>query len=110
MANDMIEVCSRCGKMPRGIDMNMTGMFRCTRCGNSALTAVTTDDYEKIVTGLDQQYHAELARMRLEHVRKHHPISLEMCTTCAERSAKRSPAKKSKPKKTVKKATKKRKK
>jgi hypothetical protein len=69
MAEDVIEVCSKCGKMPRGIDL-VNGSFRCTRCGNTTITPVSTNEYEKIVTDLDQRYHAEMSRKRLETVEK----------------------------------------
>ncbi len=88
MTNDVIEVCSRCGKMPRGIDLSEAGLFRCTRCGNNALTTVTNSDYEKIVTELDQKYHAEVVRMRIANVRLTQPIK----TRAARAKAKKRPA------------------
>jgi DNA-directed RNA polymerase subunit RPC12/RpoP len=89
VTSDMIEVCSRCGKMPRGIDLGESGLFRCTRCGNTALTPVTNSDYEKIVADLDRKYHAEIVSTRIANVRKTHPIKMKA------RAGKKSAAKKS---------------
>jgi hypothetical protein len=105
MTGDMIEVCSKCGKMPRGIDLTAGGLFRCTRCGNTSLTPVTNDDYEKVVTDLDQKFHAELAHMRIEHVRLNHPIELRKLAARANAEKKSSSKRK-----TSKKPAKKRKK
>ena len=77
VTSDMIEVCSRCGKMPRGIDLGESGSFRCTRCGNTALMPVTNSDYERIVMALDQKYHAQMVKMRIADVRKTHPMRMK---------------------------------
>lgn len=70
---DTIEVCSKCGKMPRAIDL-VNGFFRCTRCSNNQLMAVSGDDYEKVVTELDARYQERVAQKRLEIVEKEMPI------------------------------------
>jgi len=70
---DTIEVCSKCGKMPRAIDQ-ASGFFRCTRCGNSELMPVRADDYERIVTELDRNYQEHVASMRRETIEKEMPI------------------------------------
>jgi len=102
MASDMIEICSKCGKMPRGIDLTAAGLFRCTRCGNTDLRTVTNSDYEKIVTGLDQRYHAEMVQKHIEHVKAFHPMILRPV------AGKKAVEKKARPaKRTVKKAAKK---
>ncbi len=54
-----------------------SGLFKCMRCGNNSLLDVTTSDYERIVTGLDQRYHAELVKSRMADVRETHPIKLK---------------------------------
>ena len=46
---DTIEVCSKCGKMPRAIDL-VDGFFRCTRCGNNQL--MTIDRFTEYVAGM----------------------------------------------------------
>jgi hypothetical protein len=62
---DTIEICSGCGKMPRAID-NTGGQFLCSRCGNRATMHVTADDYEKVVTDLDQRFHHNIQKKRIE--------------------------------------------
>jgi len=107
MAEDMIEVCSKCGKMPRGIDL-VNGSFRCTRCGNTTITAVSNDNYEKIVTELDQRYHAEMSKRRLENVERITVPVLEIGRTASRKKA--VSKKKPEQKKAAKKPAKKRKK
>ena len=65
MAEDTLDVCSNCGKMPRGIDL-VNGAFKCIRCGNSQLLAVRDQEYESVVTELDRKYQSELAREKLD--------------------------------------------
>ena len=67
--DDSIEVCSRCGKMPRAIDL-ANGSFICSRCSNSQLIAVKGDDYEKIVTELDRNFKSTTAAKRLEEAKE----------------------------------------
>ena len=66
---DTIDVCSRCGKMPRSIDL-INGFFSCSRCGNNQLIAVKGDAYERVVTELDRKYQENLSKTRLESVEK----------------------------------------
>jgi DNA-directed RNA polymerase subunit RPC12/RpoP len=70
---DTIEVCSKCGKMPRAIDQT-TGFFNCTRCGNNKLISVKADDYERIVIELDSNYQKKVALIRRESIEKEMPI------------------------------------
>jgi len=106
MVEDMIEVCSKCGKMPRGIDL-VSGSFRCTRCGNTTITPVSTDDYEKIVMELDQRYHAEMTKKRLETVERITVPVLEIGRTARASKKKAVSKKKPEKKKAVKKPAKK---
>ncbi len=68
MAEDTLEVCSNCGKMPRGIDL-VSGAFKCIRCGNRSLLSVRDADYERIVSELDQKYQSALAQVKIEEVK-----------------------------------------
>jgi hypothetical protein len=70
---DTIEICSKCGKMPRAIDQ-ASGFFNCTRCGNNQLMSVKADDYETVATELDRDYQERVALMRRETVEKEMPI------------------------------------
>ena len=87
MAEDTLDVCSNCGKMPRGIDL-VNGAFKCIRCGNSQLLAVRDQEYESVVTELDRKYQSELAREKLDAA-KSMPSSIPV--------QKSKPVKKSKP-------------
>lgn len=62
---DTIEICSGCGKMPRALD-NASGHFFCSRCGNRSTQHVNADDYEQVVTGLDQRFHMHIQKRRIE--------------------------------------------
>lgn len=100
--DDTIEICSGCGKMPRSIDTS-SGYFLCTRCGNRATTHVTAQDYEKVVTELDQRFHTALLSQRHEAA-KQEPIKLEKKKTAKAKTAKKTPKKKSTKAKAAKKA------
>jgi DNA-directed RNA polymerase subunit RPC12/RpoP len=104
---DTIEVCSKCGKMPRALDQE-SGYFVCTRCGNNQLMAVKSDDYERIVTELDANYQERVAQARLEVVEKEMPIEnpkkkTSRKTATKKKTSKKAPAKKKAAKKTTKK-------
>ncbi len=62
--DDTIEICSGCGKMPRPLD-SANGYFICSRCGNRATMVVDGKDYEKIVSDLDQKFHAKVQTDRV---------------------------------------------
>jgi hypothetical protein len=62
---DTIEICSGCGKMPRALD-HLQGQFRCSRCGNISTMHVSAEEYEKVVTDLDQKFHQHTQRKRIE--------------------------------------------
>ncbi len=63
--DDTIEICSGCGKMPRAID-SLSGVFTCSRCGNRTTMHVTADNYEEVVTDLDQRFHMVTQKKRIE--------------------------------------------
>jgi hypothetical protein len=63
--DDTIEICSGCGKMPRAID-HTSGAFACTRCGNRLTMHVSAEQYEKVVTELDQRFHMGIQKSRIE--------------------------------------------
>jgi len=63
--DDTIEICSGCGKMPRAID-RIGGTFICSRCGNRTTMHVSADNYESVVTELDQRFHAMIQKARIE--------------------------------------------
>jgi len=65
---DSIDVCSKCGKMPRAIDM-ANGSFRCSRCGNNQIIPVKGDDYEKVVIELDRRFQEMNAARRIEEAK-----------------------------------------
>ncbi len=62
---DTIEICSGCGKMPRAID-HLAGNFLCSRCGNRITMHVSAENYEKVVTDLDQRFHMVTQKKRIE--------------------------------------------
>jgi hypothetical protein len=62
--DDAIEICSGCGKLPRSLD-RLTGSFVCTRCGNNTTIEVSSDNYEKIVSDLDSNFHSRLLKKKL---------------------------------------------
>jgi len=66
---DSIDVCSKCGKMPRAIDM-ANGSFRCSRCGNNQIIPVKGDDYEKVVIELDRRFQEMNAARRIEEAKE----------------------------------------
>jgi DNA-directed RNA polymerase subunit RPC12/RpoP len=72
--DDTIEICSGCGKMPRAIDL-AGGQFSCSRCGNKAMMAVKSDDYERVVTELDQRFHSRIQKQRIEAAASH-PVDM----------------------------------
>lgn len=100
---DTIEVCSGCGKMPRPID-RMKGYFLCSRCGCRATIEVSSDDYERVVTELDQKFHQKMMKAKVAEVAKE-PIRLPSRKKKARKPVKKA-AKKKKVKKTRKKAKK----
>jgi len=93
MVDDVLEVCSKCGKMPRGIDL-VNGSFRCSRCGNTSITALSNDDYERVVIELDKKYQAEISKKRLETIEK---VTVQVLT--GKESKKSGSKKKAKPEK-----------
>ena len=65
MVEDLLEICARCGKMPRSIDFDIgTGEFRCTRCGNSELMVVSSSDYERVVAELEDKFTRQAIKRR----------------------------------------------
>jgi len=66
---DSIDVCSKCGKMPRAIDM-ANGSFRCSRCGNNQIIPVKGDDYEKVVIELDRGFQEMNAARRIAEAKE----------------------------------------
>ncbi|MDD5340583.1 MAG: hypothetical protein PHV13_05040 [Candidatus ainarchaeum sp.] len=92
---DTIEVCSGCGKMPRPID-KVVGSFVCSRCGNRTTIQVTADNYEKVVSDLDQQFHARILKEKAAAVSKE-PIAVVKPRKAAAK--KKAPAKKAAKKK-----------
>jgi hypothetical protein len=107
---DTIEVCSGCGKMPRAID-RMKGYFLCTRCGCRATIHVTSEDYERVVTELDQKFHQKIMKAKVAEVAKEPlgPASRNPKKKSRKKKA-RKPEKKAAKKKKVKKTRKKAKK
>jgi len=99
MADDVLEVCSKCGKMPRGIDL-VNGSFRCSRCGNASITALSNDDYERVVIELDKKYQAEISKKRLETIEK---VTVPVLTGKESKKSDSKKKAKSEKKKTVKK-------
>lgn len=69
---DTIEVCSGCGKMPRPIDF-LNGQFLCSRCGNAKTMLVNSDDYEKVVTDLDNRFHSKIIESRVAVIKSEGP-------------------------------------
>lgn len=70
---DTIEVCARCGKMPRMVEQEK-GFFVCSRCGNKELISLKADEYERVVAELDRNYQEALSKQRIEVVAKEMPI------------------------------------
>jgi len=91
--DDTIEICSGCGKMPRVID-NLQGQFTCTRCGGKVTTHVSADNYEKVVTDLDQKFHMTSQKQRIEAAAS---CPVEMSTRKRKSAKKKASAKKAKP-------------
>ena len=102
---DTIEICSGCGKMPRAIDL-AEGYFMCSRCGCTVTMQVSAEEYERVVTELDQRFHMNSQKQRIEAAASH-PV--EMKSNPGRKSAAKKP-KKSVSKKTAKKPAKKTKK
>jgi recombinational DNA repair protein (RecF pathway) len=102
--DDTIEVCSGCGKMPRTFDRE-GGSFVCSRCGNRTTIQVSADNYEKVVSELDQKFHESILKMKAESV-SHEPIVMNKAAPKKKaaipkksKPAKKAPAKKSAKKK-----------
>ena len=94
---DTIEICSGCGKMPRAID-SASGVFVCSRSGNRNRIQVSTDNYEKIVTELDQRFHQNIQKTRIEAAASA-PVEFKSKKAMPKPPAKKKPAvKKSKKK------------
>ncbi|MFH0738162.1 MAG: hypothetical protein V1827_06435 [Candidatus Micrarchaeota archaeon] len=93
--DDTIEICSGCGKMPRVID-NLQGQFTCTRCGGRVTTQVSAEDYEKVVTELDQKFHMTSQKQRIEAAASC-PVELSV----RKKASKKKPARKAPVKKTA---------
>ncbi len=65
MVDDIIEVCSRCGKVPRSIDFDPgTGQFHCSRCGNAELRMVNSEDFEEIISALEDRFTKEAIKAK----------------------------------------------
>ena len=99
---DAIEICSGCGKMPRAID-TLSGHFICSRCGNTETMHVNTDNYEQVVTELDQKFHMVTQKKRIEaaasapvEMKKKPAKGAKHAKKTAGKTAKKAPAKKSK--------------
>ncbi|MEW6748897.1 MAG: hypothetical protein AB1295_04285 [Candidatus Micrarchaeota archaeon] len=99
---DTIEICSGCGKMPRAIDL-AEGQFMCSRCGCTVTMAVSADEYERVVTELDQRFHMNSQKERIEAAASH-PVEMK---NNPRKAVKKPAAKKAAPKKTAKKQAKK---
>ncbi len=96
---DTIEVCSGCGKMPRPIDQ-AAGSFVCSRCGNHTTIHVTADNYEKVVSGLDQKFHETILKQKAAAVpREPFAIAPKKMGTARKAPAKKAAAKKATKKK-----------
>ena len=100
---DTIEVCAGCGKMPRPIDQTK-GYFLCSRCGSRATIQVSSEDYERVVTELDNKFNEKMVKSRIAAAAKE-PIIPTTRNPRKKKKAKKKPAKK-KAKKTKKKAKK----
>jgi len=92
--------------MPRGIDL-VNGSFRCGRCGNTSITALSNDDYERVVIELDKKYQAEISKKRLETIEK---VTVPVLTIGKKSKTSSKKKAKSEKKKAVKKLVKKKKK
>jgi DNA-directed RNA polymerase subunit RPC12/RpoP len=102
LMEDTIEVCSKCGKMPRAIEQE-SGLFACSRCGNNELVSLKTDEYERVVTELDRNYQEHVSKKRIETVAKEMPISNPGKAKKTKSTSKKTTSKKPKAKKTGKK-------
>lgn len=96
---DTIEICSGCGKMPRAID-HTTGQFICSRCGSRTTMYVTANDYEKVATELDQRFHQNMQKKKIEDAAS---APVELPSPKKSRCMKTKKAAKSKPKTTARK-------
>ena len=111
---DTIEVCAGCGKMPRPID-RMKGFFLCSRCGCRATIDVSSEDYERVVTELDQKFHEKMIKAKVSAAAEE-PIASsrrnprKKSRKPAKKKAKKKKARKPARKKAVKKSKKKAKK
>jgi len=74
--DDAIEICSGCGKLPRSLD-RLTGSFVCTRCGNNTTIEVSSENYEKVVSDLDANFHSRLLKQKLA-VASSEPILIDV--------------------------------
>lgn len=99
--------------MPRAIDL-AEGYFMCSRCGSTVTMHVSADDYERVVTELDQRFHANSQKERIEaaashpvEVRKNPGRKSPSKKTAAKKPAKKKAARKSAKKPAKKKASKK---
>ncbi|MFH1393744.1 MAG: hypothetical protein ABII71_01560 [Candidatus Micrarchaeota archaeon] len=124
MVEDVIEICARCGKMPRSVDFDIgTGEFRCTRCGNNDLMVVNGSDYERVVAELEDKFTRQAIKTsvprsgfadesELPDMIHHRPIGTPAARPAPRIVAPKKAARKAaimKPKKAAKKAPKKRK-
>ena len=112
---DTIEVCASCGKMPRPID-RMKGYFLCSRCGCRATIDVSSEDYERVVTELDQKFHEKAIKAKAVAAAKEpiappsrSPRKKKAKKPAKKKTKKRKPTKKKAAKRTKKKAKKRKK-
>lgn len=93
---DTIQVCSKCGKMPRVIEQEL-GFFICSRCGNKELVSLKTEEYERVVIELDRNYQDSVSKQRIETVTKEMPIGSSLKTKKALPASGKKSASKKKP-------------
>lgn len=84
---DTIEICSGCGKMPRSLDL-LAGSFVCSRCGNRSTTQVSSENYEKVVTELDRNFHEKILKVKYQ-VAAAEPITKAKKAKPAKKAAKK---------------------
>jgi hypothetical protein len=91
--DDVIDICSGCGKMPRVVDL-LGGAYVCSRCGNRSIISVKTDDYEKVAQELDQKFHMATQKQRIAAA-ANHPVDMKKPAkkSSKTKSAKAKPAK-----------------
>lgn len=72
---DTLDICAGCGKMPRAMD-RLQGSFVCSRCNGVSILSVKADEYERTAQELDQRFHSNAQKQRIEAAASH-PVEMK---------------------------------